>query len=94
MKKATGNFILFDSGSPAGTNERFANDPRCLEICATYGKDKALDQILQILDRQRGLREYLDMVDEDGRTALMVRTSCLCVIMSAQRAAVSCLSVE
>ena len=46
---------------------------RPLEIAATYGKAKSLDQMLQLLDRQRVLKENIDMPDEEGRTPLMVR---------------------
>jgi len=70
QKLDTIRYSLSHGGVPITAEDEEGH--RCLEICATYGKDKALDQILQILDRQRGLREYLDMVDEDGRTALMM----------------------
>jgi len=42
-----------------------------LVLAAAAGKHRSLEQMLQILQRQRVLRDYVDIRDEEGRTPLM-----------------------
>jgi len=42
-----------------------------LVVAAAGGKHRSLEQMLQILQRQRALKDYIDIRDEEGRTPFM-----------------------
>eukprot|EP00656_Telonema_subtile_P008292 TRINITY_DN13881_c0_g1_i1.p1 TRINITY_DN13881_c0_g1~~TRINITY_DN13881_c0_g1_i1.p1 ORF type:complete len:477 (+),score=195.04 TRINITY_DN13881_c0_g1_i1:151-1581(+) len=72
-KLDTIRYSLSHGGIPITAEDDEGHRP--LEIAATFGKGKALEQILQILDRQRALKDAIDMADEDGRTPLMMASA-------------------